>query len=678
MREVGRALDDDPKHYDTLEGASNRLRTILRKRAALIVLDDVWTLAHAEPFLADAPASCLLITTRKHDIAVSLRARRVNIGALSHRQSLDVLAQWTEITPAQLPAEAADIVRECGRLPLALAMIGGLIHSALLNGRADAWAAGLHRLKEAQLDRIRFPLEHYPYPELQRAIQVSVEALDSHTRDRYLTMSVFPEDVAVPERALSTLWGADEYDMQRTVDGWLAASLASRDDIGRITLHDLQLDYVRRAMGHRVAALHQQVVDQYSAICAANWSAGPNDGYFFQRIAWHMAGAANWKQLSALLLDPAFIRAKLDVLSYVELRQDFQWSPICLATIEDPNERHLFGQLEAAVQQLVGFVNRKAETLVAERWFEADESPCLFVEGQGGIGKTMLLRHLWVRRFQESILVSLSSLHGPLSSIGLLGEIAGEVSARIRSPLFPGVIGLPDADGDLVIGELTAALEHSERGMCLLVDGVDEIRWLGGITEQEFLRIFSALSGRLRFILAGRATEFSKQLAASSTRAHFLKLGGLRHEDVVMLLENALHGQSQGLDRSAVEALVERSQGNPLVASLMAEALKDGAILESMLKPMDLHYLLNRVLQRVIGAGVPNDVLRTITMLLVNKQDVIWQELQRSSSLPDSIIQALQESGIFVVEKAGDRNIIRPSHPAVLESLRAHYQLTGD
>jgi len=192
MREVGRALGDDPKHYDTVDGARNRLRTILRKKAVLIVLDDVWTLAEAEAFLADAPASCLLITTRMHDISLSLRARRVTIDALSQPQSLEVLGQWTEIPVVQLPPQAADIARECGRLPLALAMVGGLVQGALLNGRADAWISALHRLRCAQLDYIKFPLEHYPYPELQRAIQVSVDALEPRFRDRYLTMSVFP------------------------------------------------------------------------------------------------------------------------------------------------------------------------------------------------------------------------------------------------------------------------------------------------------------------------------------------------------------------------------------------------------------------------------------------------------------------------------------------------------
>ena len=172
----------------------------------------------------------------------------------------------------------------------------------------------------------------------------------------------------MPESALRTLWDLSEYEMQSTVDSWLAASLATRDDQGRIALHDLQLDYVRKVTPRGIVALHQQVVTQYAASCGGIWSKGPNDGYFFQRIAWHLAGAEKWRELATMLLDGAYIRAKLDVLSHLELSQDFHWTASCLAALENASEQHLFSQLGEAVQQLSGFVNRNGETTTIERW----------------------------------------------------------------------------------------------------------------------------------------------------------------------------------------------------------------------------------------------------------------------------------------------------------------------
>src|ERR1019366_9893799 len=42
MREVGRALGDDLSGYDNEQAAKNRYRSTIRKKAALIVVDDVW------------------------------------------------------------------------------------------------------------------------------------------------------------------------------------------------------------------------------------------------------------------------------------------------------------------------------------------------------------------------------------------------------------------------------------------------------------------------------------------------------------------------------------------------------------------------------------------------------------------------------------------------------------
>jgi hypothetical protein len=48
----------------------------------------------------------------------------------------------------------------------------------------------------------------YPYPDLIRAFEVSVEGLESTDRERYLDLALFPEDQPVPESALSVLWEA--------------------------------------------------------------------------------------------------------------------------------------------------------------------------------------------------------------------------------------------------------------------------------------------------------------------------------------------------------------------------------------------------------------------------------------------------------------------------------------
>jgi hypothetical protein len=55
-----------------------------------------------------------------------------------------------------------------------------------------------------------FPQGDYPYPDLFRAVEVSVEALEEADRERYLDLAVFPQDQPIPGSALGVLWGLDE------------------------------------------------------------------------------------------------------------------------------------------------------------------------------------------------------------------------------------------------------------------------------------------------------------------------------------------------------------------------------------------------------------------------------------------------------------------------------------
>jgi NB-ARC domain len=111
-----------------------------------------------------------------------------------------------EKSPDKLPPEAAEVAKECGYLPLALAMIGAMMRS---DPRPTAWPDVLARLKQADLKKIKRTFPGYPYPDLLRAIEVSVERLEPVDRERYLDLAVFPEDQPLSESALSVLWKLD-------------------------------------------------------------------------------------------------------------------------------------------------------------------------------------------------------------------------------------------------------------------------------------------------------------------------------------------------------------------------------------------------------------------------------------------------------------------------------------
>jgi hypothetical protein len=219
MREVGKALNDDLNRYDNELGCKNQYRTTIRKKAALIVVDDVWRSRDIEPFRAESPRSRLLFTTRISEIAAGLGAGEHLVNLLSLEQARELLATGSKTHLDQLPAEADDLITESGKLPLALSMI-----AAMLRGKPHTlWKRILGHLRVADLVKIKAEFPDYPYTDLLRAIQVSVEALDEKSRERYLALAVLLENMPISRPIQQILWHVDEEKRKRPLSA-LSAS----------------------------------------------------------------------------------------------------------------------------------------------------------------------------------------------------------------------------------------------------------------------------------------------------------------------------------------------------------------------------------------------------------------------------------------------------------------------
>jgi hypothetical protein len=243
MREIGKALDDDLSRCDNELGARNQYRSMIRRKAALIVVDDVWNSKDLEPLLAESsPRSRLLFTTRDTSIAAAVGAREYVADLLTEEQSREVLARWSGTEAAKLPTISTELIQECGRLPLALSMVG-----AMLRGKPPAMWRRVHDLlRHADLERIKAQFPGYAYPNVLRAIQVGVDALNDTPLERYVALAVLPEEMAAAPQVQQCLWGVDEGEAVETAEQFVSRSLAQRDQPeGGIRLHDLQLDYVR-------------------------------------------------------------------------------------------------------------------------------------------------------------------------------------------------------------------------------------------------------------------------------------------------------------------------------------------------------------------------------------------------------------------------------------------------
>ncbi len=324
LRELAAALGDREVVFTSAFQGKQHVARLAARLRMLLVLDDVWKLGDAEALDVVGPDGRLLLTTRDREILVRLGATEVRVDVLDQEEALSFLAGWAGKNRASLPQIAGKVAKECGYLPLALAMIGAMVRL-----RPTAWEDALARLQRADLEKIRGQFPDYPYPDLLRALEVSVEALEPWQRDRYLELAVFPEDAAVPEAAVATIWSAagfPEDDARDLVTTLVARSLATLDATRRLTLHDLQGDYLRKRAGD-LRPLHRRLVEAYAARCADGFGSGPDDGYFFQRLLHHLAAAGMTEELEDLLFDFRWLAAKLVATDVNALMADYEHLP---------------------------------------------------------------------------------------------------------------------------------------------------------------------------------------------------------------------------------------------------------------------------------------------------------------------------------------------------------------
>jgi WD40 repeat protein len=328
LRLLGLAFQDDLKAYVDPQSALVRLPHVLADRVCLVVLDDVWQVDSAAPLINILTPRCrLLLTTRDAGIVSALGAQEIRLEMLTDSDAMKLLAEWAAEPVESLPPLAREIVEECENLPFALALCGALVHD---NG--VPWSDLLNALRDADLAFIEKALPNYPYRDVLRSLRVSVDALerdDARAAKCYLDLAVFPKDEQVPEAAALTLWTArglgdrDARKLLGMLDRKALLRLYGEAPYRRVTLHDLQADYLRAVVGD-LAPLHERILQAYATRCPARWPTGPNDGYFFEHLYLHLEQAHREAELIDLLGNYDWISAKLAATGALKLTAGYE------------------------------------------------------------------------------------------------------------------------------------------------------------------------------------------------------------------------------------------------------------------------------------------------------------------------------------------------------------------
>lgn len=211
------AFGDDPQRYQRIEERQNRLAGLLRDRRMLLIIDDVWQAADAQPFLVGGQSCRTLLTTREPDVARKLGLPDKSVYrllVLSEEDSIELIRQLSPDSVAQDEQGVRRLVQELEGLPLALKVAGSLLAAEAplgwgVSDLLDELAEGTRLLKEsAPADRT--DLSGQTTPTVAALLRKSTDRLDVLTRKQFAFLGVFaPKPATFDLAAIAAAWGVE-------------------------------------------------------------------------------------------------------------------------------------------------------------------------------------------------------------------------------------------------------------------------------------------------------------------------------------------------------------------------------------------------------------------------------------------------------------------------------------
>ncbi|HVX45840.1 MAG TPA: BTAD domain-containing putative transcriptional regulator [Mycobacteriales bacterium] len=218
-----------------VDEAAARFRSLTGQRRLLVVLDDAADATQVRPLLPGA--GCAVLVTSRHVLATLDGAQHLHLEALTAEHAIALLGELAgaERVAAE-PEAAADIVRFCGYLPLAVRIAG-----ARLAARPDWELATLARRLHDVRDRLD-ELEHADLA-VRASCAVSYQSLPPAPARLFELLGTLElPDVTAP--VVGALADLPERQARRRLDQLVDAQLLSSAG-DRYALHDLVRLYAR-------------------------------------------------------------------------------------------------------------------------------------------------------------------------------------------------------------------------------------------------------------------------------------------------------------------------------------------------------------------------------------------------------------------------------------------------
>ncbi|OQW93776.1 MAG: hypothetical protein BWK79_09370 [Beggiatoa sp. IS2] len=356
-------LESSSLCFYSVEATAEKLQQLCATRSTLIILDDVWDAQDILPFNVMGEHNQVIVTTSDNNLLGILKffipeAQGFEINAFTVEQAKSLFTKWVNEKKLQtLPVKVEELIRACDYHPATLKLVANMVNS-------QPPASITELLKELKNEDYELPQGHPA--SLMHALRLNVEALGDQG-EYYLALAVFQSHLHIPEPTVLMLWRylyqlLDEQTYNFINSSAKKGLLTVRGKIPHrvISLQLFQYDYLVAEAD--VDKLHTHVLAAYRRQCAQHgWISGPDDGYFFEYLGYHLIQAGRRNELRQLLVDYDWLHRKLLATSIHSLTNDFEW-------LEDKSLEALKQALYESVIVLASDKQELANQLLDRLW----------------------------------------------------------------------------------------------------------------------------------------------------------------------------------------------------------------------------------------------------------------------------------------------------------------------
>ncbi|KAL3740423.1 hypothetical protein ACJRO7_021670 [Eucalyptus globulus] len=182
------------------------LRTTIKDKKCLLVLDDVWSNDRSRweelkaLLIEGASGSKIIVTTRSSEVASMMGTHPThNLKGLSHEDSMALFKKWAFDEKEKRPRPdlldiGNDIVIKCQGVPLLLKTLGSVLYT---KDEEQRWA----HIRDSEIWKLMKEEE-----DVLPVLKLSYDHLPSHLKRCFATLSLFPRGYVIHSYMLVMLW----------------------------------------------------------------------------------------------------------------------------------------------------------------------------------------------------------------------------------------------------------------------------------------------------------------------------------------------------------------------------------------------------------------------------------------------------------------------------------------